>query len=711
MANSTAAREWAGLLHLGAWGRLTAVLAALVAFSAPASLPAGASAADNPIVVENQQPGTTAWELGTEATDAGGQIKGYASTTSVNKGESIDFFVTVKPAQTYTIDIYRMGWYQGSGGRLMEHIGPLNGAQQPTCPTASSTGLIACNWSLSYRLQTQSAWTTGIYQAVLTNAANYQNAIIFAVRDDSRTAQLLFQLPVNTYQAYNNYPDNGSTGKSLYEYNSYGAPTVTGTARAAKVSFDRPYSDSGNGLFLAWDVNLIRWLESSGYDVSYTTDVDTHANGSQLLSYRGFLSSGHDEYWSKPMYDAAVAARDTGVNLAFFGANAIYWQVRYESSGAGVPNRVLVCYKDAFIDPTPDPSLTTVNWRDPVLNRPEQTLIGVQYTAQTRNNAYYPYVVTNSSNWVYAGTGFSDGNSVPGLVGYEADRLFSTYPPPVALAGTHTLLSHSPFTNSSNRSDYANSSIYQAPSGAWVFGSGTMGWSWGLDGYGGHGAVDSRIQLMTANILSRFVASAIPYEYPESAPSLATSLVPVFKECGTGGNTTNAVHAPPSLTGGPNPDQSCNPPKPASALARVGSESVGSAQLSVLPGDVAVDVSTNDVHTPSGVAYDPTPGAPGADLSAVIRVRITDTSSCSPSPCGSGYDQPATATDLDLSVPVDCAIGGPGDGSACQANTTANAVIGAGAFSSGQRAVLGAFRVRLLDVAGGLFEQQGFLVP
>src|SRR6185369_11101943 len=143
---------------------------------------------------------------------------------------------------------------------------------------------------------------------------------------------------------------------------------------------------------------------------------------------------------------------------------------------SGAPNRVMVCYKDASIDPTTDPTLKTVDWSDSPVNRPSQTLVGVEYVGETMNNAYLPYVVTNSSNWVYANSGFHDGDSVPNLVGYEADRLFSQYPPPNAVPGTFALLSHSPFTTDSNRPEYSNSSIYQAPSGAWVFAAGTMGW-------------------------------------------------------------------------------------------------------------------------------------------------------------------------------------------------------------------------------------------
>jgi hypothetical protein len=321
---------------------------------------------------------------------------------------------------------------------------------------------------------------------------------------------------VTTYQAYNDYPYDNATGKSLYEFNSYGATTVTGGKAAAKVSFDRPYLGDGTGVdwgnsVFSWEISLVRWLEKSGYDVTYSTDIDTHTAGARLLSYRGILSVGHDEYWSKPMYDAVVAARDAGVNLAFFGANAISSQVRFEPSSSGVPNRVLVCYRNATLDPVTDPSLKTVTWRGPLLNRPEQTLMGVQYTDMVpRNNgAYAPYVVTNSGHWVYAGTGVREGDSVPRLVGYEADRSFTQYAQPNAVSGTYTLLSNSPFTGSSGAPDFANSSIYQAPSGAWVFATGTMNWSLALDKLVGWIILepDPRIQQTTANVLDRFVAA------------------------------------------------------------------------------------------------------------------------------------------------------------------------------------------------------------
>src|SRR6266513_585246 len=468
----------------------------------------------SPIVLENQQPGSGNWQLWLRgippADDAVKQIKGYASATSVNKGESITFFVTVTPAQQYTMDVYRIGYYQGLGGRLMQSIPPLQGVVQPACPVDAATGLIECDWTASYTLAVPPNWTSGVFIVQLTNAQGYQNYIPFVVRDDARVADLMFQQPVAPYQAYNNYPDDSATGKSLYDYNSYGANTVTGTPRAAKVSWNRPYTQRGAGQFFSWEVYFIRWLERSGYDVKYSTDVDTHENGARLLNSKAFLSIGHNEYWSKPMYDGVQQARDAGIHLGFFGADPVFWQVRFEPSPlSGAADRVVVGYKDRTIDPVQGPT-TTILWRDPFLNRPEQQLIGVQFSGQIPVNApNAPYVVKNSSSWVYEGTGLHDGDRIPLMVGYEMDSSMSGFPLPASVAGTYQLLSESPYVDPYSGPKTANSSIYQAPSSAWVFGAGTTSWSWGLSD-DGDGYMNPLIQRITANLLNRFGASPSP---------------------------------------------------------------------------------------------------------------------------------------------------------------------------------------------------------
>jgi N,N-dimethylformamidase beta subunit-like protein len=472
----------------------------------------------NVVQLENMMAGTTAWQLGGPgADDVNNQIKGYASATSVAQGSSISFYVTVNPAQTFTMDFYRIGWYQGLGGRWLAGSGPLAGRGQNACVPNAMTGLIDCQWAPSYTLSVPYTWTSGIFLVRLISASGYENYIDFVVRD-GRPADLLYQQPVNTYQAYNNYPDDNLTGKSLYEYNSFGANTIAGTTRAVKVSYDRPYADSGVGDFLNWEIDFVRWIEGSGYDVTYSTDVDTHENGLALRMSRGFLSVGHDEYWSMPMRNAVEGARDAGVNLGFFGANDDFWQVRLESAANGVADRTIVCYKDASIDPIQGPT-TTVNWRSAPVNRPEQTMLGIQFTAMVYWGNNVPYVVNNSWHPVYSNTGFADGDSVAGLVGYEMDRYMVEYPAPVGSG--YTLLSHSPFVDYQGFADYGNSSIYRAPSGAWVFTSGTFSWAYGLDSYTGTGA-DWRIQQTTTNLMDTFAGLVVGFGVlaPATTPSV-----------------------------------------------------------------------------------------------------------------------------------------------------------------------------------------------
>ena len=477
----------------------------------------------NPIVTENQQPGTDQWLLPTTgfqlADDTVNQIKGYASATSANKGEALSFFVTVTPVQTFTIAVHRLGWYGGIGGRQMLQTAPISGMTQGPCPTVdTATMLMACSWTSSYTLAVPSTWTDGVYLAVLSSAQGYQNYVPFVVRDDARQASFLYQQPVNTYQAYNNWG-----GKSLYTFNS------NGSSRAYKVSFDRPYAADGSADYFGWEVYTVQWLEQQGYDVTYNTDVDAQVNPSRLRSVKGVLIPGHSEYWSKGMYDAAQVARDGGVSLGFLGSNDVYWQIRYEASSAGAANRVVVCYKTnespSPVDPinASSPSLTTTQWRETPVNRPEQTLLGVQFTSQTGSgwDSTVTYVVTNSSNWVYANTGFSDGSGVPRLTGYEADRQFIQYPLPASQPGTAALLANSPYNSVGNGADRHNASIYQAPSGAWVFASGSQAWAWGLTR---SGYTNAGIQQATRNILSRFnVAGPVQ---PTPAPTSTATPTP-----------------------------------------------------------------------------------------------------------------------------------------------------------------------------------------
>ena len=297
--------------------------------------PAAAAAQSNPIVIENQQPGTNAWELTKPGNDTTGQIKGYGSATSVNKGGMHHLPCERQPGANLHDRYLPAGVVPGAGGRLMQHIGPLNAVKQPTCPTDATTGMIECHWAPGYTLTTQTAWTSGVYFAVLTNAALFQNYIPFVVRDDSRVGALLYQQTVTTYQAYNDYPYDNTTGKSLYTFNSFGANTIGGSKAAVKVSFDRPYLGDGDcdvwgHCVLGPEMNFIRWMEKSGYDVTYATDVDTHTDGARVLNHRGLLSVAHDStgrrrcmtrWWLRGMRGSTSASSAPTQSTGRFGSS------------------------------------------------------------------------------------------------------------------------------------------------------------------------------------------------------------------------------------------------------------------------------------------------------------------------------------------------------------------------------------------------------
>jgi hypothetical protein len=183
----------------------------------------------------------------------------------------------------------------------------------------------------------------------------------------------------------------------------------------------------------------------------------------------------------------------------------------------------MVCYKAAALDPVSGPT-STVAFRQAPVNRPEQSLRGIISGGMIQNQDNVGYVVTNSSHWIYAGTGLKDGDVVPGIVGAEMDRFESEFPGPTST--DWTLLSSSPFVDYRGVARVANSSLYRAPSGAWVFSSGTIDWSWALDGLW-HQRVDTRIQRTTANLLDAFVHGApIARQLTATAPSTATAGAP-----------------------------------------------------------------------------------------------------------------------------------------------------------------------------------------
>ncbi|WP_269858659.1 N,N-dimethylformamidase beta subunit family domain-containing protein [Streptomyces sp. RPT161] len=418
------------------------------------------------------------------------QIKGFASSGSVMPGGSVDFHITVDPPQQFSVDVYRIGHYGGDGAAHITTSPRLSGIVQPP-PLAAGRTVSCHHWWLSWRLQVPSYWNTGAYVAVLTTADGYRSHVPFTVRD-SRPADLLLVLPDITWQAYNLYPEDGRTGASLYHAWDQEGRLLGEEAAAVTVSFDRPYAGAGLPLHVGHAYDFIRWAERYGYDLAYADTRDLHAGRIDPGRYRGMVFPGHDEYWSVSMRRAVERARDQGTSLVFLSANTMYWQIELGPSPASAPDRLLTCRKRRR-DPG-DPRGRTALWRD--MGEPEQQLLGVQYAGRVPEPS--PLVVRNADHWLWQATGADEGDELPGLVAGEADRYF----PRTALPEytDRILLAHSPYEDTQGARVHQETSLYRAPSGAYVFASGTFAWSPALDR---PGHVDPRVQRATANLLDR----------------------------------------------------------------------------------------------------------------------------------------------------------------------------------------------------------------
>jgi hypothetical protein len=529
------------------------VILALGGSSLASLTPNKVLAASNPIVTENQQPGTTDWQidydnLGNPLLAANHEIEGYASSTSVNAGGQISFMVNVSAAAQYTMKIFRMGYYPtgtnadgttcsgGCGGRLMQTIGPLNGSPQPTCPTTTTTtnfGLIECHWATAYTLTVPTTWTTGNYIVKLIRSDDkMEQYMTFVVRNDAGPADIVLSMDVTTWEAYNMW---GGAGNNNIGYDLYGKfNDVTynnlSSQRSYAVSFDRPYLDQaetdGAGSFLLWDYPMIRWLEKNGYNVTYATDIDLENNPNLMAGRKAFINTGHDEYYSDNMRANLQGYINGGAHMGFFSANNVYFRIRFANDSGGQAYRNIVCYKDAILDPQSPP---TLQWRNLTPPQPENAIVGMLQNGTANDRAFRVY---DSTSWIYAGTGLvnyvsgtpvtsgSGQNAIAGIVGYEFDERaanasslssYTSYEPAGLQQVAH---SNVPAGDNGGTAAFSDATVYTATSGAIVFAAGTIQWAWGLDnGYNNGycscnpGYANSKSQQITTNILNKFLTT------------------------------------------------------------------------------------------------------------------------------------------------------------------------------------------------------------
>jgi len=326
-------------------------------------------------------------------------ISGYASSMSVTPGGRIRFYLSSDTPGATTFTIQRVG----TGSAPTKNVA-VSVANQ-SVPAASPWE--GYGWTQTFRFTVPAAWPTGLYSLFEAGGDPSSPILRFVVLPSSpgSGSTILLRIAFLTEQAY-----NSTGGKSLYGFNSL--PNYDESSRASQVSFDRP------GAVPSREVPLIQWLEAEGIPVEYCACIDLHTNPSLLSSYDCFVSSGHDEYWTKEMRDQVEIFLANGGNLIVLSGNSWYRQVRLERG-----NRMVVFYKYAGHDPNGDNEYATVAFAEPPLNRPPNSLIGAGFTFGAFSGGPDPYTIRFPSHWVFGGIQFP-ANQPPqtnAFMWYETD--------------------------------------------------------------------------------------------------------------------------------------------------------------------------------------------------------------------------------------------------------------------------------------------------
>ncbi|GIF14791.1 fibronectin type III domain-containing protein [Actinoplanes teichomyceticus] len=510
----------------------------VVAAFEPANL-TPAPPAETAIEAENRLVGIdkTTWDVSGAGDPT---IFGYATSMYVARGTGIDLKVH-SPSAAWTGTVYRLGWYGGRGARQVATIaGPQT--TQPSGTVDATTGMASCaNWAINGTWSAPADATPGVY--VITIARNdlasaKSHIGPFVVTDPGHEAKIAVKLSDSTWQAYNHAgadPSNPHAGRSLYGQGSASTFTADKTLRAKAVSYDRPLLTRKyypQTTFWNAEYPLVRWLERLGYDVDYLTCAQVDADPTLLLGREVVISSGHDEYWSAGMRDAFVAARDHSTqasNLLIMAGNEAFWRIRFASD-----RRSFACWKDTHDGALNATGLYSGTWQDTrsfnTDRRPASLLTGQRF--RLNGIAAQSLVATAAhaglplwrSTPVAALTGSATWASPVGIVGFEADEpadTSSTERPAGLIRLSQATTTVTGGLSDDNGNDYGQSgtyvhamTAYRAASGAAVFATGTVQYSWGLDAvHDRAGTAESPVlQQALTNLLADL--GALPPAYP-----------------------------------------------------------------------------------------------------------------------------------------------------------------------------------------------------
>lgn len=699
---------------------------------------------------ENQLTGTAraTWDLADPDLGGVSTLQGFCDGFTADKTGTLNFKIAQSDTAGWSADIYRLGYYGGTGARSYGTLTPsgtqlTNSQAQPTPGDADpDTTLLSAdcaNWATTLTW-TPPAWApSGVYLLRLNRTGGGASHVMFIVRDDARVADLMLMPADATWHAYNAWGGMGAnqyTGNSLYygtlvdQYNadcahyvSYNRPIINRGA----VDTGRTYGAVEWSNFFTGEFPMVRFLERNGVDVKYYGCIDAagDATGSHLLGNGGTrggvkaaIFTGHNEYWSNVMRAGWEYAKNRGVSVFSCAGNEVFWRLIGTSADSEGRPRTWECQKSTINGRGSTRPEWTGTWRDPDGagkggDNPELSFTGTIYTVNGPDLRAFqvPFAGGYSATPLWRDTSVASlttgqtFTSPDQVLGFEWDTygsagssttgnafMGSPHPRAVFCSTVTYTVSNQVLTDAGDVYGTGNVThrlvVHPGGAGAMTFATGTVNWALGCDAgnypYIGQDNVSTPIQQATLNILTDMGAP------PRNLMSGLTQPTPFdwFPDV-----PTSTVAGAASIPAATLHTAVTVAPATVAAVAAVAAPTVhtgAAAQPAVVAAIATVPAATPALPAltaPATVTGSAAVAAPTVKLSIIAIPAVVQGVAAVAAPSVSGgTSTTVTASTVSGSVTVGTA-GAGGGASPAPAAVAGTAAVGAPAISYGQTAV------------------------
>lgn len=227
--------------------------------------------------------------------------------------------------QTCYLQIFRLGWYAGTGARKIHHsegfdVKPgrtWNSNDKPFSDYPS----IGPSWTCCYELVLPKDWCDGLYIIKIENEEGKATLVPFwlTTPNEAEGVTICFS-PINI-QARNWWGGasatqvvNGTPKRSKSLYHQIGSETL---------SINRPMFNARGGDFLRWAYPLVRFLERHDIPITYIADIDIERAEAIPEGTTHLVTVGPMRYWTT-LFDKLLTefCGEEGKNYIHFGSEA-----------------------------------------------------------------------------------------------------------------------------------------------------------------------------------------------------------------------------------------------------------------------------------------------------------------------------------------------------------------------------------------------------